>query len=275
MWKPRILVRWLVGVALVVILLVGGGAVMERVNQSRCRKNLQQLGLALTLYASTNRGYYPSGTIPNPALPPERRLSWMVQLGQISMLGAGIELQIDPAKSWDDRVNLDVPVAVGGPGHVRFEDHLRTFPVLVCPVDRDLENLGTLNATNYIGIGGLGEDSPELPSGHRRAGVFGYDRITRQSDIKDGLSATMAVVETARTQGGWTAGGLPTLRGLDEDRPPYLGKGGQFGGLHRGGVMVAFADGSVRFLRETIDPRVFESHSTIAGRETIPVPSKE
>jgi hypothetical protein len=33
--------------------------------------------------------------------------------------------------------------------------------------------------------------------------------------------------------------------------------------------MVAFADGSVRFLRETIDPGAFEGLSTIAGGEVL------
>ena len=34
------------------------------------------------------------------------------------------------------------------------------------------------------------------------------------------------------------------VRGLDPSRQPYVGRGLQFGGTHRGGVMVAFADGS-------------------------------
>jgi hypothetical protein len=34
--------------------------------------------------------------------------------------------------------------------------------------------------------------------------------------------------------------------------------------------MVAFADGSVRFLHDTIDPGVFEGLSTIAGGEVLP-----
>ena len=34
--------------------------------------------------------------------------------------------------------------------------------------------------------------------------------------------------------------------------------------------MVAFADGSVRFLSESVEPKVFEAFSTIAGGETLP-----
>ena len=34
--------------------------------------------------------------------------------------------------------------------------------------------------------------------------------------------------------------------------------------------MVAFADGSVRFLRESIDPKVFEALATVAGGEPLP-----
>ncbi|MHC5542826.1 H-X9-DG-CTERM domain-containing protein, partial [Singulisphaera rosea] len=39
------------------------------------------------------------------------------------------------------------------------------------------------------------------------------------------------------------------------------------GGTHRGGVMVAFADGSLRFLAETISPETLEALTTAAGGE--------
>jgi prepilin-type processing-associated H-X9-DG protein len=124
--------------------------------------------------------------------------------------------------------------------------------------------------TSYVGIAGLGPDAAELPPGDRRAGVFGFDRTTRLDAITDGAATTMATAETTESNGPWKAGGLSTVRGLDPMRQPYIGPGRQFGGTHRGGAMVGFADGSVRFIRATVDLRVFEAMSTIAGGEAVP-----
>lgn len=89
-------------------------------------------------------------------------------------------------------------------------------------------------------------------------------------DIKDGTSTTMLLAETVSIRGPWTAGGPGTVRGLDPSQQPYIGAKRQFGGAHRGGAMVAFADGSVRFLSGSIDSKVFEALSTIAGGERVP-----
>ena len=43
-----------------------------------------------------------------------------------------------------------------------------------------------------------------------------------------------------------------------------------FGGYHHRGANVAMADGSVRWVRETVAPVVFEAMSTIAGGESVP-----
>ena len=63
---------------------------------------------------------------------------------------------------------------------------------------------------------------------------------------------------------------MATVRGLDPAKQPYIGPGRQFGGLHEGVAVVAMADGSVRFVAESIDPKVFEAISTIAGGEQVP-----
>ena len=109
-----------------------------------------------------------------------------------------------------------------------------------------------------------------MPTSDPRAGIFGYDRSARLTDLKDGAATTLLLAETGVGNGLWTAGGPATVRGLDPASQPYIGRARQFGGLHSGGVNVAFADGAVRFLKDTIDPKVFEALSTIAGGEQLP-----
>jgi hypothetical protein len=123
--------------------------------------------------------------------------------------------------------------------------------------------------TQYIGIAGVGTDAPFLPKGHPRSGVFGYERRTALSEITDGAGFTMIVAESARVRDSWLAGGPATVRGLDTAELPYIGIGRQFGGLHPNGVLAAFADGSVHFIRDTTNPKVVEALSTIAGGETL------
>jgi Protein of unknown function (DUF1559) len=125
--------------------------------------------------------------------------------------------------------------------------------------------------TSYVGIGGLGKDSPALPKSDARAGVFGHDRQTTLADITDGAANTMLIAETARVSGSWLQGGYATVRGLDPAAKPYIDAGGQFGGLHtRRGAWVAIADGSVRWVDASINPNVFEALSTMAGGERLP-----
>jgi hypothetical protein len=168
-------------------------------------------------------------------------------------------------ESWDSATNRvtrchgvgEAPAAVG------------RVAVFCCPA-AGASDEHTPGWTWYVGIAGVGTDAPTLPDGHPRAGIFGYERQTPLGGIKDGASNTLLLAETGLANGPWTAGGAATVRGLDPRRQPYIGPGRQFGGLHRAGVMTAMADGSVRLLRETIEPSVFEALSTVAGGETLP-----
>ena len=62
------------------------------------------------------------------------------------------------------------------------------------------------------------------------------------------------------------------MRGLDLANTPYIGPSRQFGGLHLDGTWVAMADGSVRWATDTIDSKIFEALSTMAGGEKVSVP---
>jgi hypothetical protein len=66
--------------------------------------------------------------------------------------------------------------------------------------------------------------------------------------------------------------------GVEPGGVPYLGEGGQFASLHRGGPFswsppivtnVLLADGSVRRLSASVSPGVIEALATIAGGEEV------
>ncbi len=203
---------------------------------------------------SYEKNTLPSGTWPNPSLPPDDRLSWFATvlpyLDNQELFEA-----LDKGQPWYGESNVQTACT--------------RLAVLNCPRCNSVF-AGGMVATPYIGIAGVGTDAPLLPKGHPKAGVFGYDRRTRLADITDGASRSMVLAESGRVAGSWMAGGPATVRGLDPAEPPYIGPGRQFGGLHDRRVNVAFADGSVRAISESIDPRIFEAISTIAGGDTLP-----
>ncbi len=234
-----------------------------------CQHNLAAIGLALVNYQSGFESF-PYGATPNPDLPPYKRLSWITVI--FGYLEGGLQLKIDQSRAWDDAENrtpLFVHTSTTG-DPPPYTTSAVDCALLRCPAGEPPSPRQGAGATDYVGIAGLGKDAATLPVTHSRTGVFGYDRVTRPADITDGAGHTMMVAEVGAPRGSWTAGGLASVRGLDPQKPPYLGREGQFGRKHREGAMVAFADGSVRLVRRSIDPHIFESLSTIAGREDLP-----
>lgn len=206
------------------------------------------------------RGYqenyyvFPPAALPNPNLPAEKRLSWMVSL--IPFVEANqLYSRMDKETSWDAEEN-------------RFATELR-LGFFQCAGFSGQPAAGHFGPTNYVGISGIGRDAIGLPRTDPQAGIFGVDRSVKPLELKRGASQTIFVVETSRVIGAWTAAGEPTTRGLIPDDPPYLGVGGQFGGNHPEGANVVFADGSVRLIEKTIDPAVWESMATLSGQSNL------
>jgi Protein of unknown function (DUF1559) len=257
-WSIRRMMLVIAGVAV----LLGGYVGWERIYPARdgctrtnqCASNLRNVILA-TLGHVDAKGQFPTATGPDASLPPESRLSWYAAITP-DLDEAGLYQRIDKSGPWDSLANA----SIAG----------KRIGVLTCP-DAPGAPPGGLIPTPFIGIAGLGADAPSLPMGHPRAGVFGYDRQTTLADITDGTAFTMVIAESGRMTGSWLSGGPATVRGLDTTEQPYIGPGRQFGGLHPGtGAWVAYADGSVHFIRDSSDPRIFEALSTIAGGERLP-----
>jgi prepilin-type processing-associated H-X9-DG protein len=216
------------------------GEAQARAERAACQRNLMLIGHALGDYAGPH-GPYPTGTRPNRALPPDRRLSWCVTLLP-GLQESSLYERIDKDMAWDASANR---AAVNEP--------VRWF---LCPAHPD--PLPVTAPAYYVGLAGDGRDAAELPTGAPQAGLFGYDRRVRPEDLSRGVSPTAVVAETAAGVGPWAAGGPPTVRGLDTSpgHAPFLGPGGQFGGLHCGITHILFADGHVEAVNDGVDPEV-------------------
>jgi prepilin-type processing-associated H-X9-DG protein len=96
------------------------------------------------------------------------------------------------------------------------------------------------------------------------AHVLGGDRAWKLEEIKDGAAQTIMVGEAAGNFRPW---GDPV-----NWRDPALGINKSpegFGSPFPGGAQVLFADGSVHFIKDTIDPKVLKALGTPDGGETI------
>jgi prepilin-type processing-associated H-X9-DG protein len=229
----------------------------ESADREKCRDNLRLNGNALANHRD-HLGFLPFAAEHNPytplsgkQLPPEKRLSWHVRMG--------IYISSDPfwgELAWDQ------------PWDAEENRIFSLLPIkyLSCPaLPREIAGT-TLLPTPYVGIAGLGDDAAYLPMADPRAGFFGYERKIDYPDLKAGPSQTLVALETAAVSGSWVAAGPATVRGLDPTGPPYLGANGQFGGTHRDGANALFADGSVRLLNVSVDPRHLEALATLAAQ---------
>jgi len=272
MRRPRgitlaeVIVLVVIGAVLLSVAVVAIQQARVKSRRQLCAERLKAIGQGLASYRQAHGDLFPFGTVVNEELPPERRLSWYV--GAWPFVGDGQEqLLVDPLKPWDDPVNLTPKTKhLGGPDGREFvASEVETVPGWICPASNVRTTPEGLGIASYLGIAGIGREAAELPLGDRMAGIWGYDRQTPTHRITDGLEPTLLLAETARDVGPWTAGGPGTVRGVELNRPPMLGKGGQLGGLHPDGANVLFADGNIAFLSAAIDPHVLAAMTTIAG----------
>jgi prepilin-type processing-associated H-X9-DG protein len=131
------------------------------------------------------------------------------------------------------------------------------------------------------------------------AGIFaGGDMATRIAEISDGTSNTVLAGESriektmARYGPYWGAGawtsthgqtfhpmwdeftcwmpnGLPLIPLQAATNPRKLQYAWTFGSRHPGGVNMGFADGSIKFIKNTINPYVWYSIHTLKGGEVV------
>jgi prepilin-type processing-associated H-X9-DG protein len=282
----------LVVIAIIAILMGLLVATVQRVRESAsrltCANNLRQIGLALHNHHDAHRAF-PAATVTIPRLH-----AWGSSILPFIEQDA-VYHRYNRQRSWYDPVNqsavttllsvVQCPSVPSGP-------RLATGSVGPVTWSAAASDYGIFRSVNPI----LVEDGYIDAVGNFR-GIMIYNQPTRLTEVSDGTSNTLLVVEIAGRPERWETGRVVAgekspgagwadslnstmLSGYDVATRFFLGNcainctnNGAAYSFHSGGANVAMADGSVRFIRQDIGIRVMAALVTRAGGEVVPLES--
>jgi hypothetical protein len=198
-------------------------------------------------------------------------LSWYPPIWSYLAVDAA-PLSVQLTEPWDSPDNLKVRAYLG---EAEVPENATDAPLFLCPAMEFERPLDMPGPTCFIGIAGVGTHAAELAITDPGAGIWGYDRRTRMEMLPDGVANILLLAETGHDTGPWTAGGPPTIRGLDPDRPQLIGVNGTLGGNHPGGANVAMANYATQFLTDNTDTRVLTQLATLRSAIEAKAPEKQ
>jgi prepilin-type processing-associated H-X9-DG protein len=202
--------------------------------RSPCKSNLKQIGLALQNYHVTYGSFPPAYVADENGRPMH---SWRVLI-----------LSYLDHKQLYDEYRFDEPW--DGPHNSKLLE--RAPAVFSCP--NDVKKNGRANRwmTSYVAVIG-----PET--------AWPVDQPTTIRDITDGTANTIQVVEVGNSGVNWME---PRDRQLSEIVPTLNGTSRNgLASAHTGGAQALFADGSVKFLNDTISADLLRALLTRNGAE--------
>lgn len=220
------------GGILVALLLPAVQAAREAARRTQCANNIKQIELALLNYESVNGHLPPAYTVDENAKPMH---SWRVLILPY-LQNAGMASQYNLEEPWDSPGNLAISKA-------------NIPPVYQCPSDPNGD--GVTSNTSYVGVVGPNAVLSVPPK------TF--------SDIQDGTSRTLSVVEMENSGIHWSE-----PRDWDVVNAQFVVNGGptEPGSNHAGGMAnVGRMDGSVTVIDANTSPLELEAMTTVAGGE--------
>jgi prepilin-type N-terminal cleavage/methylation domain-containing protein/prepilin-type processing-associated H-X9-DG protein len=301
-----LVVLFIIGV-LIGLLLPAVLAVREAAHRVKCANNLHQLALACLNYHDTLGSFPPGAVGPiNPAFPQYAQLThhglWTHLLPYLEqkVLADAYRWEVswfDPPNQTVVNTQLSAFLCPSAQAY-RIEDG--SLPTIMPPPYFPYN--ATAACGDYAGMSFVDGTLPaagviDPPSGPRNElgsydGVFAINRTSSHASILDGSSNTILIGECAgRPQlwkghteipNKWVSGASWASRNLLWCRGfPWSGNAStgtcavnctnnrEVYSFHPGGANVAFADGRVKFLRESINIRVFARLVTRVGGEII------
>ena len=265
------LIELLVVIAIIAVLigllLPAVQKVREAAARAKCSNNLKQIGLAFHSYHDVNRFLPSAGTeVPTGGTdnPPVNRLNWgwcyeilpFIEQGQVQNVASNAVVRATP------------------------------IPTYGCPTRQGPRVISGQAKSDYAGNGGTNPNA--TPVGSCTGPVVrsrGSDKGTNPgqfilADIRDGLSNTLFVGEKIVNPGktccvdneSWAGPGIDgdIIRGVKANGSSWWtpaqdfndptvpdDENYRFGSKHPAGMNAAFGDGSVRFIRYSVDPVVF------------------
>lgn len=273
--RVGIVILVVLGLLVVAFILMGISRQRAAHDQLSCMNNFRELGQFAAMYQIEQLDNarpelrllaVPAGTMKNPALPPEQRLSWIADslesLSQKRQNTAALAQKLERTAAWDSDRNRDVAKT--------------PLVLFLCPGAAPERKPDEPSITQIVGLGGIGPDGATLglgPPVPNRAGCFRYDEPTPLLTIRDGdgLSTTLLFAETSHENGPWIRGGPSTVRMLDVSATALPIVGGQFGGHYNRVAGFGLADGSFRFFTDRMNSAVTRSMFTINGKGEDPL----
>jgi len=297
------LIELLVVIAIIAILIALLVPAVQKVREAAarlaCSNNLKQIGLAVHGYHDQNKRF-PQNANPNSYGYDINGRSW-------SWLSAILPF-VEQSALYNQG---GLGQAIGS--QPTFASVLTVYgtqvPVYLCPSDSssqqartDRANTGgyACGSTNYRGVSGSnwawGSYTNNGPSGNNNGldagdGIFWRADSTRRINllsITDGTSNTLMVGEDIpeiNQHCGWPnanyANGtcsIPLNNGLVAGQPGYNNPGDwpnvySFRSRHTGGANFALADGSTRFVTQSIDINLYRALATMKGNEVASAPN--